>query len=205
MQQPTFTAACLELGLIHDDEGWKRARHEAEIWMMPRQLRTLFVRILIHCQPIHPQALWEEFKDAMAEDYARHTGPLEGRQKAYKHIKNMLSADGKNLDKFSTMPQLQTITDIDEDTLPSEEATEKGNLQYLKLNNEQKEIVDSILSPVDNIDYRGFTAFYIDGPGGSGKTFIYNTLWYLLKGRKKREYYGFYRNRSFATEWKNRS
>jgi len=32
----TFTAACLALGLIEDDEEWNRAMNEAKIWMMPR-------------------------------------------------------------------------------------------------------------------------------------------------------------------------
>jgi len=40
----TFTAACLVLGLIEDDEEWDRAMNEAKIWMMPRRLRNLFVR-----------------------------------------------------------------------------------------------------------------------------------------------------------------
>ena len=40
--------------------------------MMPRTLRQLFVRMLIHCQPIHPDELWNEFKNAMSEDFARH-------------------------------------------------------------------------------------------------------------------------------------
>ncbi|XP_058799382.1 uncharacterized protein LOC131668913 [Phymastichus coffea] len=47
--QPTFTAACLELGLIEDDQEWAKAMEEATLWMMPRRLRQLFTRILIHC------------------------------------------------------------------------------------------------------------------------------------------------------------
>lgn len=47
----TFSATCLALGLIEDDEEWKRSMDEAVKWMMPQQLRRLFSRILIHCQP----------------------------------------------------------------------------------------------------------------------------------------------------------
>ncbi|XP_034936337.1 uncharacterized protein [Chelonus insularis] len=53
----TFTDACLALGLIEDDDEWKRVLHEAEIWMMPRQLRDLYVRIIMHCNPLHPEEL----------------------------------------------------------------------------------------------------------------------------------------------------
>jgi hypothetical protein len=41
---------------------------EAVTWMMPRSLRRLLVRILIHCQPVEPGRLWNEYKDALSED-----------------------------------------------------------------------------------------------------------------------------------------
>ncbi|XP_044005456.1 uncharacterized protein LOC122850362 [Aphidius gifuensis] len=65
----TYHAACLSLGLIEDDTEWERAMTEGEIWMMPRQLRQLFVSILIHCQPNDPGKLWKKFKDALSQDY----------------------------------------------------------------------------------------------------------------------------------------
>ena len=52
VQYNTFVETCLALGLIADDEEWKRAMSEAAFWMMPRQLRRLFVRILIYCNPL---------------------------------------------------------------------------------------------------------------------------------------------------------
>jgi len=54
--------------------------NEAVGWMMPRQLR-LFVRILLHCQPLHPEELWENFNVAMTEDYVRYFGLLQGQKK----------------------------------------------------------------------------------------------------------------------------
>jgi len=58
--------------------------------------------------------------------------------------------------------------------------------QYGQLNVEQKQIVDTILEATtsNNSTYNN-TYFYIDGPGGSGKTFIYITLYYLFKSRGK--------------------
>jgi len=63
------------LGLIKDDDEWKRAMNEAIGWIS-RQLHRLFVRILLHCQPLHPEELWENFKVALSEDYVRHFGLL---------------------------------------------------------------------------------------------------------------------------------
>ena len=61
-----------------------------------------------------------------------------------------------------------------------------ANEQYNKLNFDQKEIVDIILQVSNIIDYNGFKCFYIDGPGGSGKTFVYRTLYNLLKSQNKK-------------------
>ena len=58
VQYMTFSEACLALGLIDDDEEWSRAMQEAVSLMIPGSIRLLFVRILIHCQPVHPDELW---------------------------------------------------------------------------------------------------------------------------------------------------
>ena len=69
VEQPTFVNACLELSLIEDDDEWRKAMHEVTFWMMPQQLRRLFIRILIHCNPLHPKDLWDTFKSSLSEDY----------------------------------------------------------------------------------------------------------------------------------------
>ena len=51
------------------------------MWMMPYRLRRLYVRILVHCQPAHPEELWAEFKEAMAEDFSREYGIDLGKKK----------------------------------------------------------------------------------------------------------------------------
>jgi len=61
---------------------------------------------------------------------------------------------------------------------------EIGTKQYKQLNDEQREIVDFILNRLDN-NTRNNYCFYIDGPGGSGKTFIYTTIYHLVKIKNK--------------------
>ncbi|XP_011859152.1 PREDICTED: uncharacterized protein LOC105556668 [Vollenhovia emeryi] len=182
---PTFSAACLALGLIEDDDEWKRAMNEAVGWMMPRQLRRLFVRILLHCQPLHPEELWEYFKVAMSEDYVRHFGILQGQKKAYVQINVMLCAEGKSLADFPQMEQLTENYEEDDNYIPLEEVMEVGSRQYEQLNDKQKEIVDLILNRIDDDNNHNSNCFYIDGPGGSGKTFIYTTIYHLAKIRNK--------------------
>ncbi|XP_070165618.1 LOW QUALITY PROTEIN: uncharacterized protein [Polyergus mexicanus] len=164
LQDKSHTA-CLALGLIEDDDEWKQAMNEAVGWMMPRQLRRLFVRILLYCQPLHPEELWESFKLVMSEDYIRHFGILQGQEKGYMQINSMLCAEGKS---FADFPQMKQLTESNEknDYMTLEQDMEIGTKQYKQLNDKQKEIVDLVLSKLDN-NTNNNNCFYIDGPSGS--------------------------------------
>ncbi|XP_044578963.1 uncharacterized protein LOC123261436 [Cotesia glomerata] len=139
----SFTSTCLAAGLIEDDQEWRRTLNEAIIWMMPRQLRCLFVRILIHCQPLRPEDLWEEFKGSMSEDYKRRFGAEEGEKKAYIYINSMLNREGQSL---STFPNMIQINEIDDGLLDGE------LLQTVKANDSHTMTLDlqSIRSPTVN-------------------------------------------------------
>ncbi|XP_058796151.1 uncharacterized protein LOC131667014 [Phymastichus coffea] len=177
----SFTAACLALGIIEDDDEWNKAMREASLWMMPRRLRHLFVVILIHCQPNYPEKLWESFKDSMSEDFSRNNESNISYQMAYSDINNMLIKEGKSLADFPTMDQsiMTCIVDIT-NNFDRTQLLRIGNEQYEKLNVEQKEIVNNIIEASRSHNYTSLTCFYIDGPGGSGKTFVYTTIYNLM-------------------------
>ncbi|KMQ89261.1 atp-dependent dna helicase pif2-like protein [Lasius niger] len=101
----------------------------------------------------------------MSEDYARHSGVLQGQKKVYEQIGAMLIAEGKS---FADFPQMEQIIENneEEDYVTLEQAMEIGTRQYNQLNEKQKEIVDLILNRLDNNSHNT-NCFYIDGPGGS--------------------------------------
>lgn len=117
----------------------------------------------------------------MSKDYVRHFGFLRGQKKTYAQINAILCDEGKSLADF---PEMEQMVEYDEEDnyMTLEEAMEIDTRQYEQLNNKQKEIVDLILNRLDN----NHNCFYIDGSGGSGKTFIYTTIYYLAKIRNKR-------------------
>ncbi|XP_043470930.1 uncharacterized protein LOC122504097 [Leptopilina heterotoma] len=94
-----FRSACLALGLIEDDGEWERALTEGEVWMMPQQLRRLFL-----------------------QNQANNEMSLQQHKKI-------------------------------------------GEMQYVKLNSKQKDIVDEVLNVVIQ-DKRipSSSCYYIDGP-----------------------------------------
>lgn len=71
-------------------------------------------------------------------------------------------------------------------SIDSYQAHQVGKEQYMMLNNEQKQIIIDILDALNTAPKKDCKAFYIDGPGGSGKTFMYITLWYLLHALNKK-------------------
>ena len=62
--------------------------------------------------------------------------------------------------------------------------TEKheADTKILSLNHEQLEAFNQIIHAIDNENSQT-RCFYLDGPGGSGKTYLYSTLLSLIRGR----------------------
>ncbi|XP_044014055.1 uncharacterized protein LOC122856420 [Aphidius gifuensis] len=180
----TYVSTCLALGLIEDDNEWKNAMHEAEVWMMPLQLRQLFVRILLHCHPIHPEELWEEFKDALSQDYSRSMPLHQAHRTAYIKINTLLQNERSSLKDFPSMSQITEIEN-DDTEISFEQHKDTGSRQYELLNDEQKAFVDTILKRAVDVNSTASKCFFINGPGGSGKTYIYTTLYHLLRSLSK--------------------
>uniref|UniRef100_A0ABD2WAL1 Helitron helicase-like domain-containing protein n=1 Tax=Trichogramma kaykai TaxID=54128 RepID=A0ABD2WAL1_9HYME len=140
----TFTDACLALGLIEDDNEWHIAMNEAVHWMMPNSLRKLFVLILIHCNPIHPERLWDTFKQSLSEDYTKKYGQTEGIKKAYLCINNILQKEGKSIHDYITIHDLDVQLTSENDDTNIQTYLSNGTKMYNMLNVCQKEIVDNI-------------------------------------------------------------
>ena len=77
----------------------------------------------------------------------------------------------------SVPPTLQSTNDLNNQPSTSRGPTRAAT----SLGGKQIEIVNTILHAVN--DPHVEKCFLIDGPGGTGKTFIYKTLYYMLSGR----------------------
>ncbi|XP_062085728.1 uncharacterized protein LOC133791833 [Humulus lupulus] len=65
---PNFKGACYALGLLDDDKEWIDCLTEAAIWATGKELRHLFITILIHCQVSDASQLWKSNYIAFSED-----------------------------------------------------------------------------------------------------------------------------------------
>lgn len=205
--------------LTPDDREWRACLTEASVYKSPHQLQQLFATILVHCAPTNPQALWQDFRHDLAEDFLKSTrdhiqqatsGPCEltetDLEEAWNHALTAIDAAlndmGMSLavDFADTMPAILPIMtqaeDFDEShTLMVQlqdfiQAQDTVDSLIKSLNKEQKDAFDRIMAAIKHVatitsHSKGAETtisdddphlFFIDGPGGSGKTHLYNTL-----------------------------
>eukprot|EP00794_Sanderia_malayensis_P006623 gene6623-biopygen5393 len=163
---------------------------DAVVVHMPAQMRQLFATLILFQTPSDIDALFTEFQEDMAEDYVRHDllqDPNATFQQQHIHmcladIQRNLQIHGKSLKDFPEMPQLpadyaQPRQAADEINI--EQEREQGQRMFEQLNPEQLQVHNTIVQAIET--QSPDNCFFLDGPAGTGKTFLYNTLVHNLQ------------------------
>lgn len=188
---PSFKGNAIARNLLGDDSVWERVMEEAVASEMPVQLRQLFVNICVHCSPTNAQLIFESNLHHLMEDYTRrgHNKNV-AKNVALKSLQDILRLSGHCLEEFQLpIPDLEIIDRMIE--MVANQALEtvrdqrrrRGELMIAKLNFEQQQIFDQIMTSVDNHPSANNNFFY--RLGGTGKTFLYNTLINVPEGQGK--------------------
>lgn len=183
----SYAQACLKRGLIANDEEWVNCLEEASNFKFPKGLRSLFANILVNCSPKFPELLWNQFKDSLAEDLKRIFPTEQAYKKALLLVdKNLISQD-KSLASFKSMPQIdRNENEIDEEDIvdPRDELI-RANKMIDIMNLEQKALIDKVNEFLNSTDKHKELCLYIDGPGGTGKSFVLTAIYHLMRGHCK--------------------
>ncbi|XP_073033758.1 uncharacterized protein [Primulina eburnea] len=166
-------------GLLKQDDYIKQCLLEACSVRMSSSLRMLFVSILVFCQPTIVRELWDEFHPYMFEDYGKEISSSNLIiNKLLLEIRRLLHHYKKKLDDFD-LPSISAEF-LEETPLPKFIEDELSyqisddDLRYIeRLNAQQRMAFDTI---VENIMHNQSKLFFIDGPGGTGKTFLYRSI-----------------------------
>ncbi|VDO46348.1 unnamed protein product [Haemonchus placei] len=178
-----FKEAAKALGLMNDDSHYESCLSEASEFHMPGQFRSLFSSLLCFCSVSEPEQLWEKFKRALAEDYIhRGLGEEEGVVRAYYDIMDKMIVCGANLMSIISPSSHEMSDQLNEEEFTEDEHISCGSHLMVQLNVHQKAAADSISSTIDDGNHQHF---FIDGPGGSGKTLLYTALYHTLLGMRK--------------------
>ena len=192
----TFHATCLAHGLLENDDEWRQTLLDASLTHVGQSLRRLFCLILRHCVPSKPHRLWEQFRQHLCDDLCRqlqcltYTNNSIPDEDVYDYglflINDDLCQHGLSLSCFPSMPPIRRNW--------SDDRVNRYLLEQITYNRDNEHRLAKDALPLLNRDQRvafdtiyasacadnGIT-FFVHGPGGTGKTFLYNTLCHCLR------------------------
>ncbi len=175
---PSFKSACIDLQLLADDTIWDKTLSEAGTIQMPRQMRSLFATICLYCDPTDALKLWEDHKDFLTEDFNRYYPEPVAEQLSLQHIESLLQPDKSCSDLG--LPNINTLEpNFHQQTIDSIAEMSLAEKYLQSLNEDQNILVQSIINDlyeINNGNPPKCKAYFLDGPGGTGKTWCYNTL-----------------------------
>ena len=202
---PTFKEACIALGLLENDGEWVALFREGAEFMTGRALRHLFALALQHTTITNLLAIWEMFGRSMYDDIPHLLTPgnvpvPQGAEEIEDEIdldyglyliQEYLNEFGKTLSEYGLpKPVLNwTVqhgiihgTAIAEEELNYDREKEQEIYERMRaqLNQEQSNCFQVIIAAVhqheQNPQGNQYSGFFLQGPAGTGKTFLYNCL-----------------------------
>ena len=179
----------IALGLLQNDEEWDQCLKETGQIQTGMQLRKLFATLLLFCEVTRPEVLWEKNISALSDDILfqvrNNTGNMtleftdDIRNEALCHLQSILSKYERFLNEFPNMP-IPTISPNNEQNTNClireewqydiEELTRLTENGISHLNIDQRTAFEEIIAAVEA---KTSVTFFVDGPGGTGKTFLY--------------------------------
>jgi hypothetical protein len=173
----TFKGACFARGLIEDDQLWLRTLEEAVTFQMPVQLRHLFVTILINANLINPREIFERFKEDFYQDFFyHHQNPQLATELCLADIERLLNMQGKSCIDYGLEVYRSVLIANDGTRLTPAQNRDLAERNIRVLNREQLLIFNTIVEAVVNNHHLQNNCFYIDGPAGTGKTFLLQVI-----------------------------
>jgi len=180
----TFLEASVRLGLRGVDAEYDNVLRHARHDHMPGALRSLFASILVHCNPLDPDKLWDKHRKYFWDDRTWEQHREEYDFRAYHSIERMVQRFNSNhtLEKNFKIPVPPGNFVHFEEQEREEFDSAQGLAMLASLKPTQREHYDKIIAAIET--GQG-SCFFLDGPGGSGKSYLYQTLTHNVRATGK--------------------
>ena len=202
----SYQEVCRELGMLKDDELWKLVMEDAKQQKLPKQMRELFVTLMVFCDVNDPFALLEQFWEPMSEDFEHHCTAIGATNTELQQwmllidLQDRLESSGNGMlfgriGVVTEEMQLAVATARRQFSMYDECREIREELEYDReemessltkaLNGEGPHLAGKFTDSQnaafqiikDAIDGKSLQKqIYIDARGGTGKTFILNRL-----------------------------
>nr|XP_027118421.1 uncharacterized protein LOC113735625 [Coffea arabica] len=182
----SFKEAAELRGFLQIDNGAEECLSEAILYGMPQCLRQLFAVILVHCSPADPQQLWSRFQPFLSEDIAADSSLSENEiiMKVLALIDQYLQIMGKSIKDYGFsdfIPDSRSICLAKEIQAEVDIHVSREDLAAVSMFNPGQQFAfDKIMEKVNT---NTPAAFFIDGPGGTGKSFLYKALLATIRSK----------------------
>lgn len=154
---------------------WYRCLSEDSIFLIPNQIRQMFANICIFQRSYSAKVSWEIFKHAMSDDFIQVSNATVSYEKTLSDISATLKLHGQSLTSIG-IPEYNAVIikreSNQQDTLPL--SIQRDLID--SANQERRDIMNTIMKYVSLENTRVPNAYFIDGPGGTGKTFVNKCL-----------------------------
>lgn len=158
----SFEKAAEARGLLSSEKIWKDILEEAVATQSPHTIRMLFCYICSINRPRSPMDLYSKFKDDMMEDL----GTSNQEDKLLNLISRKLCNHGWSLRSLGLPEPVKWNNNEEEEEQEIEERT------TFNLNIEQNKALHEVITSINE----GGKLFFVDGPAGTGKTYLYNAI-----------------------------
>ena len=197
-EEMSYREACMARGLLRDDNHLYGAMEEATVTQSPLALRRLFAIILTSCEPSDPPRLWQTFKEYLSEDVlfvhrqrvhdedAPFTNAIFNQTLC--HIEDeVFLLGGKQLSDYDLpVPDRDMAEDLEDPVDNLEQLATEADLAETTFTPEQREVYQLIIAMINDPDvYEGRNIVFLDAPGGTGKTFVVNSLLKRVRSQGK--------------------
>ncbi|KAF8050757.1 hypothetical protein N665_1890s0003 [Sinapis alba] len=201
VKYPDYKSVFYARGYLDNDVLWHESISECSTWATPSQLRDMFVTFLINCFVSSPKDLWEHSWKSMSEEILYKRQSILGHknlqvddenleQYTLIEVEKLMRMHERSLNDFGGIPKIKPVLlkelgnnlwnqELDYDVA---EETLKHEIQYNQLNDEQRVVYNAVL---ESIEKKKGKLFFVNGAGGTGKTFLYQTLISRLRSRKQ--------------------
>ena len=142
---------------------------EASLTHMPVQLRQLFVLICVFNTPNIFSALYHLFEESMMEDFLQDHDRAYSVEANLSAIENALAPHGLKCRDLGLPSPTNLFAE------QNHELHENPVQRVATLTQVQLQVFSEVVSAVQNTAAEN-RFYFLDGPGGSGKTYVYNTL-----------------------------
>lgn len=181
----TFQAAARARGLLQDEAELELCLNEIVHIFFPHQIREAFAYILIFTSQVNAKEIFEQFQSFLIEDFVRENGQGFGVNCALRHIYSILSMHRRSFREFGFLFDDSNQDNVVNATLASNPSDEYSAFMEI-CNEEQSNVIQTIIDAVQNPETSQSNAFFIDGAGGTGKTAIYNALINYMISRERK-------------------